>query len=44
MDPEAVKAAIAAQFKGKEKLVPAQLRGARMGREWAMQNCPARSG
>ncbi|NMJ42368.1 2-oxoacid:acceptor oxidoreductase subunit alpha [Roseomonas sp. JC162] len=42
MDVEAVKASIAAQFKGKEKLVPANFAALEMGRTWAQENlaCP----
>ncbi len=42
MDVEAVKGAIAAQFKGKEKLVPANFAALDMGRNWAQENlsCP----
>jgi 2-oxoglutarate ferredoxin oxidoreductase subunit alpha len=42
MDVEAVKAAIAAQFKGKEKLVPANYAALEKGRAWAQENlaCP----
>jgi len=42
MDVEAVKGSIAAQFKGKEKLVPANYAALEMGRDWATQNlaCP----
>ena len=42
MDVEAVKGAIAAQFKGKEKLIPANFAALEMGRAWAQENlsCP----
>jgi 2-oxoglutarate ferredoxin oxidoreductase subunit alpha len=42
MDVEAVKAAIASQFKGKEKLVPANYAALEKGRAWAQENlaCP----
>lgn len=42
MDVEAVKGAIAAQFKGKEKLIPANFAALEMGRGWAKENlaCP----
>jgi len=42
MDPEAVKGAIAAQFQGKEKLIPANYAAFEMGRAWALENlsCP----
>ncbi|MBP0462833.1 2-oxoacid:acceptor oxidoreductase subunit alpha [Roseomonas sp. PWR1] len=42
MDVEAVKGAIAAQFKGKEKLIPANFAALEMGRGWAQENlaCP----
>jgi 2-oxoglutarate ferredoxin oxidoreductase subunit alpha len=42
MDVEAVKAAIATQFKGKEKLVPANYAALEKGRAWAQENlaCP----
>ena len=42
MDVEAVQQSIAAQFKGKEKLVPANFAALEMGRSWAQANlqCP----
>ncbi len=42
MDVEAVQQAIAAQFKGKEKLVPANFAALEKGRAWAQENlsCP----
>jgi 2-oxoglutarate ferredoxin oxidoreductase subunit alpha len=42
MDVEAVQQSIAAQFKGKEKLVPANYAALEMGRNWAQANlaCP----
>jgi 2-oxoglutarate ferredoxin oxidoreductase subunit alpha len=42
MDVEAVQQAIAAQFKGKEKLVPANFAALDKGRAWAQENlaCP----
>jgi 2-oxoglutarate ferredoxin oxidoreductase subunit alpha len=40
MDVDAVKGAIAAQFKGKEKLVPANYAALEMGRAWTQENLP----
>ncbi|MBR0678911.1 2-oxoacid:acceptor oxidoreductase subunit alpha [Roseomonas eburnea] len=42
MEVEAVQQSIAAQFKGKEKLIPANFAALEMGRDWAQQNlaCP----